>query len=108
MTVTLEPEVKERLAQLADERESNLNDVGVAILAERFDFTYEPTGIRSSGVGPSERVCFEMPLALRDRVNDRLTSENRSRRRRGEARLNQGSFLNAVLRDYLDAQPSAA
>ncbi len=103
----LAPGVKKGLLKAqAHDGIANLNDTAVAILAAHFDFDYEPTNLPPRERKNSDYTCWSMPLALRDRISDRLRAENRRRRRRNEAALSRADFLNDVFLSYLDARRS--
>lgn len=103
--MTLAPGVKQRLLKVAaKDGMANLNDTGVAILAEHFGLDYEPTGRSPRELKDSDYTNWSMPLALRDRIGDRLRAENKRRRRRSEPALSRADYLNAIFIDYLDAR----
>lgn len=106
--MTLSPGLKAELLELRGELGmANLNDVATSILAGHFSLEYEPLGTTPRPLRDSDYVCWSVPLNLRDRINDRLRSENRRRRRRGEDALNRDEYLNAIFRDELDTRRSA-
>ena len=86
---------------------ANLNDTATTILAEHFGLKYEPLGTASRARRDSDYVCWSVPISLRDRINDRLRTENRRRRRSGAGALNRDDYLNDIFRSELDARRSA-
>lgn len=105
--MTLEPGMKAELDEVRQELGlANLNDAAATILANHFGLEYEPLGTTPRPLRDSDYVCWSVPLRLRDRIMDKLQSENRARRRRHEPRLNRDEYLNRVFRGYLDARRS--
>lgn len=108
--VKLDEDLKRRLVKRAvAEGDRSLNDFAVEILAEHFGVEHEPSGVRGGTITISKVVVnFDMPLELRDKINDALERDNRRRRRSGKPRLNRSEFLNSIFRSKLDAAERAA
>ncbi len=106
--MTLTPGLKAELLELqAELGMANLNDAATSVLATHFAMVYEPLGTTPRPLRESDYVCWSVPIRLRDRINDKLRTENRARRRRSEDPLNRDDYLNQIFRDYLDARRSA-
>jgi myo-inositol-1-phosphate synthase len=61
-------ELKRRLVHETDARTSNLNDIAVGILADRFGMPYDGSGRRSPAAGTSGVVLLRLPPALKRRI----------------------------------------
>src|ERR687895_2168650 len=85
--------VKRALVREVARRQSNLNDVAVALLAERFGIPFAPTGRRRKAIpGAAGAVVLRMPPALRRELKD-------SARRRG---LNVNDLVLLTLSEALE------
>jgi transposase-like protein len=62
------PDVKEALVALADERDTNMNDVAVELLAEEFGVPYTPRRRRAVPPGDSGDVVLRMPAKLKQKL----------------------------------------
>jgi myo-inositol-1-phosphate synthase len=60
--------LKRRLVHETEARGSNVNDVAVGILADRFGIAYHGTGRRSAAAGASGVVLLRLPPALKRRI----------------------------------------
>jgi myo-inositol-1-phosphate synthase len=71
------PAIKRAVVREVARRSSNLNDVVVAVLAERFGVSFEPSGRRRKAIpGAAGAVVLRMPLELRREL------KNAARRRK--------------------------
>ncbi len=61
-------ELKRRLVHEVEAQSSNLNDVAVGILADRFGIPFAGTGRRSPAAGASGVVLLRLPPALKRRI----------------------------------------
>jgi myo-inositol-1-phosphate synthase len=61
-------QLKRRLVHETEARASNLNDVAVRILADRFGMPYEGSGRRSPAAGTSGVVLLRLPPGLKRRI----------------------------------------
>jgi myo-inositol-1-phosphate synthase len=61
-------QLKRRLVHETEARASNLNDVAVGILADRFGMPYEGSGRRSPAAGTSGVVLLRLPPGLKRRI----------------------------------------
>jgi myo-inositol-1-phosphate synthase len=61
-------ELKRRLVHETEARASNLNDIAVGILADRFGMPYDGSGRRSPAAGTSGVVLLRLPPALKRRI----------------------------------------
>jgi hypothetical protein len=61
-------DLKAELSALAVERETNMNDVAIEILAEAFGVRYTPRRRRAVSPGDSSDVVLRMPAALKKKV----------------------------------------
>jgi len=68
--VRMPTSLKRRLAREVSRRESTLNDVAVAILADEFDVDFTPSGRRAPAPGESGDVLLRVPPALKRRLDD--------------------------------------
>ena len=85
--------VKRALVREVARRESNLNDVAVALLAERFGVPFTPSGRRRKAIpGAAGAVVLRMPPELRRELKD-------AARRRG---LNVNDLVLLTLSEALD------
>jgi len=85
--------IKRALVREVARRRSNLNDVAVALLAERFGIAFAPSGRRRKAIpGAAGAVVLRMPPALRRELRD-------SARRRG---LNVNDLVLLTLSEALD------
>jgi myo-inositol-1-phosphate synthase len=75
--------LKRRLVHEVESRSSNVNDIAVGMLAERFGVPFTGTGRRSPAAGASGVVLLRLPAALKQRIQ-------------AEA-LEQGSNVNDVV-----------
>src|SRR4051812_8655059 len=66
--VRMPAELKERLVPEGESRSSNLNDVAVGILAERFAVPFEGSGRRRSAAGATRGVLLRLPPELKRRI----------------------------------------
>ncbi len=66
--VRMPAELKRRLSNEVERRDSALNDVAVSTLADRFGVAFEPTGRRGSTPGDSPVVVLRMPPELKRRI----------------------------------------
>jgi hypothetical protein len=64
--------IKAALIEEAEERESNLNDVAVRILAEHFDYDYKPENVRRRGGAQVETEYRTLMLKLPEELSHRL------------------------------------
>lgn len=75
------PRLKGKIAKRVETRESSLNDVVVAILADHFGLDFEPTGRRSPGkLSPYHRILLDVPPAIKRAVEHRATADGDSQR----------------------------
>src|SRR5688500_20164197 len=85
--------LKRALVRVVARRESNLNDVVVALLAERFGVSFTPSGRRRKVIpGAAGAVVLRMPLELRREL------KSAARRRK----LNVNDLVLATLSDALE------
>jgi myo-inositol-1-phosphate synthase len=89
--VRMPSRLKRRLAAEVRERRSNLNDVAVGILGERFSVAVTPSGRRSVAPGASGVVVLRMPDELKQSI----------RRRADEQRTNVNQVIVETLADEL-------
>ncbi len=68
--VRMPKSLKRRLGREVSRRESTLNDVAVAILADEFDVEFTPSGRRGPAPGESGDVLLRVPPALKRRLDD--------------------------------------
>jgi myo-inositol-1-phosphate synthase len=61
-------QLKSRLVEEAEAQDSNVNDVAVAMLADRFGVAYVGTGRRNAAAGASGVVLLRLPQALKRRL----------------------------------------
>jgi hypothetical protein len=105
LNVRLSAEVKQRIAQDAEEQEASFNDVGVGILADHFNVRFVGTGRRSSGISvPAGTVVFSrVPARLDEKIE--LAAG-----RRPTGSRHKYAVVEAVFRLHyqLDADPVAA
>lgn len=101
--VKLDEDLKPRLIAAAVDELRSLNDLLVGIVAERFSFEHERSGV-PGGVPSATKlvVNLDMPLELRDAINDANERENRRRRHQGKPRRNRSTYLNGIFRAHLD------
>jgi myo-inositol-1-phosphate synthase len=65
------PAIKRAVVREVARRESNLNDIAVALLAERFGVAFVPSGRRRKAIpGPAGTVVLRMPPELRRELKD--------------------------------------
>src|SRR5437762_2235887 len=62
------PQLKRRLVHETEARDSNVNDVAVGILADRFGVPFEGSGRRNPAAGASGVVLLRLPPALKRRI----------------------------------------
>src|SRR5436190_8999844 len=62
------PQLKRRLVHETEARDSNVNDVAVGILADRFGVAYEGSGRRNAAAGASGVVLLRLPPTLKRRL----------------------------------------
>jgi hypothetical protein len=107
--MVLEPGIKEQLAALAAERESNLSDVAVSILAEHFKFPYESSGIKRRSLGPTRYVELKMPPRLRELLKNAIDREHRRLIEAGrQVPLGmRNEMLNSIFREYFSGDRAA-
>jgi Arc/MetJ family transcription regulator len=67
----LSAELKDAIASEVAQRRTNMNDVVVAILARKYRVAFEPTGRRSSAIGPSGDLVLRMPAELQRTIKAR-------------------------------------
>jgi myo-inositol-1-phosphate synthase len=60
--------LKGRLIQAAETQDSNVNDVAVGMLADRFGVSYQGSGRRGGAAGSSGVVLLRLPPALKRRI----------------------------------------
>jgi hypothetical protein len=61
--------LKRALIAAADAEESNMNDVAVAVLAEKFGSRFTPSGQRTPGLDPRiARTGLLMPVVLKRKI----------------------------------------
>src|SRR5438093_3797927 len=68
--VRMPKSLKRRLAREVSRRDSTLNDVAVAILADEFDVEFTPSGRRAPAPGESGDVLLRVPPDLKRRLDD--------------------------------------
>jgi len=68
--VRMPKSLKRRLGREVSRRDSTLNDVAVAILADEFDVEFTPSGRRGPVPGESGDVLLRVPPALKRRLDD--------------------------------------
>src|SRR5215510_9920580 len=68
--VRMPKSLKRRLGREVSRRDSTLNDVAVAILADEFDVEFTPSGRRGPAPGESGDVLLRVPPALKQRLDD--------------------------------------
>src|SRR4030095_1033005 len=91
--VRMPKSLKRRLAREVSRRDSTLNDVAVAILADEFDVEFTPSGRRAPAPGESGDVLLRVPPDLKRKLDDA------ARERR--------SSTNTVVVESLTARPPA-
>lgn len=104
LNVRLSAPVKERLNRDADEQEANINDVGVAIIADHFGIKFEGTGRRSRGAHtPEGAVLFRVP----NRVYARVEAAKNGRPKGSRSKT---AVVEAIFREHyqLDAAHTVA
>lgn len=72
------PELRPRLVTDAETQESNLTDVILGILAERYKVEYQPTGRKTTPTGEDSPVNLRIPQRLFQRVAAAAASRNRT------------------------------
>jgi myo-inositol-1-phosphate synthase len=75
--VRMPRELKRRLAEEAERRGSNLNDVAVALLATRYAVPFEPTGRPGAVKGEGRSVLLRMPAELKKKLGARAAERKR-------------------------------
>jgi hypothetical protein len=73
-------DLKEAIRLEVEASGTNMNDVCVAVLAKHFGVSFEPSGIRSAGVGESPDLVLKMPAALRHAIKQRALNGETSQR----------------------------
>src|SRR5215218_2543919 len=68
--VRMPKSLKRRLAREVSRRDSTLNDVAVAILADEFDVEFTPSGRRAPAPGESGDVLLRVPPDLKRKLDD--------------------------------------
>src|SRR6266550_9619861 len=68
--VRMPKSLKRRLGREVSRRDSTLNDIAVAILADEFDVEFTPSGRRGPAPGESGDVLLRVPPALKRRLDD--------------------------------------
>src|SRR5215510_1763227 len=68
--VRMPKSLKRRLAREVSRRDSTLNDVAVAILADEVDVDFTPSGRRGPAPGESGDVLLRVPPALKRKLDD--------------------------------------
>jgi myo-inositol-1-phosphate synthase len=86
-------ELKRRLAAEVADRDSNLNDVAVGILASRFAVPFEPSGRKGAPPTGAGDVLLRMPAELKERLQTRAA----------ERRINTNELINEILAERLAA-----
>jgi myo-inositol-1-phosphate synthase len=70
--------LKRRLAREVSRRESSLNDVAVAILADRFGVSFMPSGRRAPAPGESGDVLLRVPPELKHELDAAASAQGSS------------------------------
>jgi myo-inositol-1-phosphate synthase len=86
-------ELKRRLAAEVADRDSNLNDVAVGILASRFAVPFEPSGRKGAPPTGAGDVLLRMSAELKERLQTRAA----------ERRINTNELINEILAERLAA-----
>jgi myo-inositol-1-phosphate synthase len=86
-------ELKRHLAAEVADRDSNLNDVAVGILASRFAVPFEPSGRKGAPPTGAGDVLLRMPAELKERLQTRAA----------ERRINTNELINEILAERLAA-----
>src|SRR5262245_35634550 len=68
--VRMPKSLKRRLGREVSRRDSTLNDVAVAILADEFDVEFTPSGRRGPAPGESGDVLLRVPPDLKRKLDD--------------------------------------
>jgi Arc/MetJ family transcription regulator len=71
-------ELKRAIIDRVKERRSNMNDVVVEVLAERYDVLVELTGRRSSRLGDSRNLVLRMPPELQRKIKSKAADSGRT------------------------------
>ena len=93
MLVRMPGELKRRLAAEVADRDSNLNDVAVGILASRFAVPFEPSGRKGAPPTGAGDVLLRMSAELKERLQTRAA----------ERRINTNELINEILAERLAA-----
>ena len=72
------PEIKEAVVAEAKSRGASVNDVAVAVLAERFSVPFSPSGRTSNAAGGSGVVVLRMPPELKRRIHETAFESQRN------------------------------
>lgn len=83
----MHPELRPRLVQSAQEQGTNLTEVAVKILAERYQFPYEPNGGRRTS-----------PLVDQDVLNLQLPDRLAQRIKLSSTRARSGTWMDDIRR----------
>jgi hypothetical protein len=70
MLRNIPPRLKGKIARRVKTAGTNMNDVLVGILADRFEVEFQPTGVKRLSVGASSQALLTMPARLKLLIDD--------------------------------------
>lgn len=70
MLRNIPPRMKGKIARRVERAGTNMNDVLVGILADRFEVDFTPSGVRRLSVGTSAQALLTMPARLKLLIDD--------------------------------------
>lgn len=65
MLRNIPPRMKGKIARRVETAGTNMNDVLVGILADKFGVDFQPTGVRRLSIGASSQALLTMPARLK-------------------------------------------
>lgn len=68
MLRNIPPRLKGKIVRRVEKAGTNMNDVVVAILAERYEVEFQPTGVKRLAIGHSAQALLTMPFKLKSLI----------------------------------------